>query len=140
MDRRTFNNRLLGFTGLATLGSIFYPVIRYLIPPKTAESTASSVVAASINEIPINGFKIVPFGGKPMILVRQKEKTFVALSAKCTHLDCIVQYKEDAKNIWCACHNGLYDLTGKNIAGPPPRPLQAFKVDLLGDKVVVSRV
>ena len=50
-----------------------------------------------------------------------------ALSATCTHLGCIVQYRSDLQEIWCACHNGLYDLNGRNISGPPPRPLAATK-------------
>ena len=36
--------------------------------------------------------------------------------------------KEDLRQIWCACHNGLYDLAGRNVSGPPPRPLEVFEV------------
>jgi Rieske Fe-S protein len=61
-----------------------------------------------------------------------------AFSARCTHLDCTVQYREDLNHIWCACHNGHFDLNGKNIAGPPPEPLQAFEVNVRGDQIVVS--
>jgi Rieske Fe-S protein len=41
--------------------------------------------------------------------------------------------------IWCACHNGRYDLTGKNVAGPPPRPLEAFDVSVRNDEIMISR-
>ncbi len=41
--------------------------------------------------------------------------------------------------IWCACHNGRYDLTGKNVSGPPPRPLEEFHVNVRGDEIIVSR-
>ena len=62
-----------------------------------------------------------------------------AFSAVCTHLACTVQYRPDFQHIWCACHNGHYDLQGKNIAGPPPRPLDAYKVDIAGDEVYVTK-
>jgi Rieske Fe-S protein len=57
----------------------------------------------------------------------------------CTDLNCTVQYREDLHQIWCACHNGLYDLAGRNVSGPPPRPLESFEVHVQGEDVVVSR-
>ena len=65
--------------------------------------------------------------------------SFVAFDANCTHLSCIVQYRDDVGQIWCACHNGQFDLTGRNVAGPPPRPLAPLKVNVAGDDVVVQR-
>ena len=64
---------------------------------------------------------------------------FRAFSAVCTHLNCTVQYRNDLEHIWCACHNGHFDLFGKNIAGPPPRPLDTFDVVVRGEDVVVSK-
>ena len=62
-----------------------------------------------------------------------------AFSAICTHLNCTVQYRDDLGHIWCACHNGHYDLNGRNIAGPPPRPLEALVVNVRGDQIVVRK-
>ncbi|MBI2884427.1 MAG: Rieske 2Fe-2S domain-containing protein, partial [Candidatus Methylomirabilis oxyfera] len=62
-----------------------------------------------------------------------------AFSAVCTHLQCTVQYREDRQDIWCACHNGVYDLNGKNISGPPPRPLEALKLNVRGDQIIVMK-
>jgi Rieske Fe-S protein len=50
-----------------------------------------------------------------------------------------VQYRGELKQIWCACHNGFYDLNGQVVSGPPPKPLQEFKVHVAGDDIVVSR-
>ena len=63
-----------------------------------------------------------------------------AFSATCTHLDCTVQYRKDMGLIWCACHNGRYDMNGKNVAGPPPRPLEEYRVSLQGDDVFISKM
>ena len=109
-------------------------------PPQVIESTENSVVAAKLSELPPNSGKIFKFGNKPGILVRSASGEFKAFSAVCTHLDCIVQYRPDTKQIWCACHNGQYNLNGKNIGGPPPRPLEEYKVNTRGDDVVVTRV
>jgi Rieske Fe-S protein len=57
----------------------------------------------------------------------------------CTHLGCIVQYRDDIGHIWCACHNGHFDLNGQNIEGPPPTPLETYVVNVRGDQIVVSR-
>jgi len=45
-----------------------------------------------------------------------------ATSAKCTHEGCTVRYKADESIIWCACHNGRFDLDGRVLSGPPRAP------------------
>jgi Rieske Fe-S protein len=137
--RRTFINRLLGGGTVAMLAAIFYPIIRFLIPPEIPEASTNRVVASKLSELPVNSGKIFRFGDKPGIVVHTADGQFKAFSAICTHLDCTVQYRQDLKHIWCACHNGHYDLNGKNIAGPPPRPLDEYQVFLRGEDVIVSK-
>jgi Rieske Fe-S protein len=72
-------------------------------------------------------------------LVRTPEGDYRALSAICTHLNCTVQYRAREQDIWCACHNGVYDLSGRNLSGPPPRPLELYEVHVRGDEIVVAR-
>jgi Rieske Fe-S protein len=86
-----------------------------------------------------NTGQIFKFGSRPGILVRTSAGDLRAFSAVCTHLNCTVQYRSDLSEIWCACHNGHYDLNGKNVAGPPPRPLDAFVVNVRGAQIVVSK-
>jgi Rieske Fe-S protein len=137
--RRSFLDFLLGTSALATLGAIVYPIFRFMSPPQIVESAENSVVAAKLSEVPPNSGKIFKFGNKPGILVHTAAGEFKAFSAVCTHLECIVQYRDDTKQIWCACHNGQYNLSGKNVGGPPPRPLEEYKVNTRGDDVVVTR-
>jgi len=137
--RRSFLDWLLGTSAVATLGAIIYPILRFMTPPQIVESAENSVVAAKLSEVPPNTGKIFKFGNKPGILVHTAQGEFKAFSAVCTHLECIVQYRDDTKQIWCACHNGQYNLSGQNIGGPPPRPLEEFKVNTRGDEVVVTR-
>ena len=136
---RRWVNLLLGSGLAASVASFLYPAIRYIIPPAVAESTSRSVVAAKAGELKNNTGKVFKFGSKPGLLVRTVDGTYRAVSAVCTHLNCTVQYREDLHQIWCACHNGLYDVEGRNVSGPPPRPLEVFAVHVQGEDVVVTR-
>jgi cytochrome b6-f complex iron-sulfur subunit len=139
-DRRGFINWFLGTAAGAFLISVLYPVSRYLIPPEVAESTASSVkLTVKPTDVKPNSGTIFKFGNNPGILVRTPTGELRAFSAVCTHLNCTVQYRPDLTEIWCACHNGRYNLNGKNVAGPPPRPLEAYAVNARGDQIVVSK-
>ena len=138
--RRGFINWFLGTSAGAFLLSVLYPVGRYLIPPEVGESTAGTVtLAIKPDDVKANTGQIFKFGSRPGILVRTAQGELKAFSAVCTHLNCTVQYRPDISHIWCACHNGHYDLNGKNIEGPPPRPLDAFVVNVRGSQIVVSK-
>jgi Rieske Fe-S protein len=140
MDRRNFLNWFLGTTAGAFLVSVLYPLTRYLIPPKVEESTAKTVtLSVKPGDVKVNSGEIFRFGSQPAILVRTPGNELKAFSAVCTHLSCIVQYRSDISHLWCACHNGHYDLNGKNIVGPPPKPLDEYVVNIKGDQIVVSK-
>jgi len=138
-NRRKFLNILLGIGGIGGLSILTYPILSYLKPPKSAKPKVNSVKAGSAAEFPANSYKIVKFGRRPVILVKTDQGKFVALSATCTHLDCIVQYKKNTKQIWCACHNGTYDLNGRNVSGPPPKPLENFAVKIIDDEIIITQ-
>ncbi len=138
--RRKFLNWFLGTSAGAFLLSVTYPVSRYLIPPEVAESTASTVtLSIKPNELKPNSGQIFRFGSQPAILIKDPNGELKAFSAVCTHLACIVQYRSDISQIWCACHNGHFDLNGRNIEGPPPKPLEPYVVNVRADQIVVSK-
>jgi cytochrome b6-f complex iron-sulfur subunit len=133
LSRRRLVNRLLGGSFGALVAWILYPVLRFLEPVEIAEAATSQVDAGLVNdpELLARGFKIVPFGNDPVILVRAAEGDYRALSATCTHLDCIVEYRPDRGLVWCNCHNGQFDLSGQVVGGPPPRPLRPYRVHVV---------
>ena len=133
LGRRRFLNWFLGTAAGALLASVLYPVLRFISPPVIPEATTAEVEAGLVNdpELIEKGFKIVRFGAEPVIVVRVSDTEYRAFTATCTHLDCIVEYRRDRHLIWCNCHNGQYDLNGRNVAGPPPRPLTAYRVHLV---------
>jgi Rieske Fe-S protein len=138
--RRGFLDWFLGTTVGALLVAIVYPLSRYLVPPPVQQSTAGTVTL-SINPASVkpNAGQIFKFGNEPGILVLTPGGELRAFSAACTHLGCTVQYRPDLVQIWCACHNGHYDLNGRNVSGPPPRPLAVYTVNVRGDQIVVSK-
>ncbi len=139
VTRRQFVNILLGGGLLGWLASVLYPVIAFLKPPKIPEAGVQSVKAGLASAFPANTGQIIKFGRKPVVLIRTDTGDFRAFSATCTHLECIVQYRADLKQIWCACHNGLYDLRGRNVSGPPPRPLEEYAVKIVADEIYVAK-
>jgi len=137
--RRGLVQWLLGSGLAASAASFFYPVWRYLNPPEIPEASANEVSAGKVNDLKLNSAKIVKFGSTPALLIRTGESSWQAFSAICTHLNCTVQYRDTTRQIWCACHNALYDLNGRVVSGPPPRPLEEYTVHVRGDEVVISR-
>jgi cytochrome b6-f complex iron-sulfur subunit len=138
-ERRRLVEMLLGSGLLATIVSFVYPVLRYLVPPAVPDLGGDEVVACKVGELKANSSKIFRFGSRPGLLLLSAEGEYRAMSATCTHLSCTVQYRKDVHQVWCACHNGFYDLNGRNVSGPPPRPLEIYQVHLRGDEVVVNR-
>jgi len=138
--RRNFLNWFLGTTAGAFFISVLYPLGKYLIPPESEESSAHTVtLAIKPQEVKQNSGQIFRFGSQPAILIRTPNDELKAFSAACTHLACIVQYRADISHIWCACHNGHFDVNGKNIEGPPPKPLEEYVVNVRADQIVVSK-
>ena len=137
--RRSFLDTLVGSGFLSTVVAIGYPVWRYLIPPRGGEPTTVSVVATQASQIKTGTGVIFKFGSRPGLLIRTADGELRAFNAICTHLECTVQHKSDTAQIWCACHNGLFDLAGNVVSGQPPRPLERLAVNQRGDDVIVSR-
>jgi len=139
VPRRSFLNGFLGTVFAALGAAVVYPALRFLSPPRIPEAATNQVLAGKVSELTQSRWKIFPFGSSPGILIETAPGEYRAFDGTCTHLACTVQYEAESGRIWCACHNGWYDLTGKNIAGPPPRPLQGYEVKVVGDDIFVVR-
>lgn len=136
-------------TGILLTAAVFlYPVMRFLKPrAATSSGSLETVARYRVNELKpdANGRWPAPFnfGGKPCLLILTPEGEVKAFNALCTHVDCTVEYRPAERDIFCNCHNGVYDLNGQNVSGPPPRPLEEYKVSLRGkpgqEEIIVSR-
>jgi Rieske Fe-S protein len=138
-SRRDFLNFILTAGFMGWLGAVLYPLYSYLIPPESPDVDVKNLVIGKASEMENNSSRMFKIGNKPGILIKTNEGELKALGATCTHLDCTVQYSKDENLIWCACHNGKYDLNGKNISGPPPKPLTQYNVVVQNDEIFVQK-
>jgi Rieske Fe-S protein len=138
-ERRTLLRWLLGGGFTASVLSFLYPAVKFMNPPTVPEASTNEVSAGKVQSLKPNSGKIVKFGSRPALLIRVSETEWRAYSAICTHLNCTVQFQDSTRQIWCACHNGFYDLNGKVVSGPPPRPLEEYAVHIRGEDVVITR-
>lgn len=98
---------------------------------------------ASLSSLPVGGTLVFQYPQEhdDCILIRTSTDTLLAYSQKCTHLSCAVIPDVERGVIRCPCHEGLFDLkTGRNIAGPPPRPLPRVTLSVKGDDVYASGI
>ena len=137
--RRDFLNYVLSMGFFGWIVAILYPLYSYLVPPKSPDVDVSNVSIGKASEMENNSSKMFKMGNKPGILIKTKEGELRAFSATCTHLDCTVQFNKEENLIWCACHNGKYDLNGKNISGPPPSPLTPFNINVQKDEIYILK-
>lgn len=143
VTRRAFAQTAMGGVGACYLAAIGYPVYRYLASPAKAAASLAAVseVALAKTDLPEAGSALMfRFGSKPALLIHHKDGTMVCFDAICTHLGCTVQFQPEEARIFCACHGGQYDMhTGGNVAGPPPKPLKPYIVEVHDENVIIRR-
>lgn len=142
MTRSDFTRTLFALVALTWGGLTSFPIFMYLNPPASDQeehSKVTSIEVCKVADLPPGTGKNFRFGSFPAILICTEDKQLHAFKAICTHLGCTVQFRADKQNVYCACHGGEYDAaTGKNIAGPPPKPLTALKAEVKDGKIIVS--
>lgn len=147
LTRRSLLSWLLGGSLVAFFGNLLWELAKFLRPPQEliAGGGGGKVTVIPLADLPMEHSKVVRHEGKLIIVVRQGNEVY-ALSAVCTHLGCIVHWKDKSDpgmkmgdNLHCACHDAFFDLkTGKVLGGPAPRPLQAYPVKLTTDQIVIG--
>jgi nitrite reductase/ring-hydroxylating ferredoxin subunit len=134
--RRELAKFLVLTSGAFAAGQAFIAA-QHLVRSRRQAPEARQKVA-SLREVPVGGVSSFAYPGEhdPCVLVRLPDGELVAFSQSCTHLSCAVIPKMDEGVFVCPCHEGFFDLrTGRNIAGPPPRPLDRVVLQVDGDAV-----
>ena len=135
-SRRKFLATCLGGIGAAAAGLAAYPVFKYLSPrPTDSEKGRITIPRAQIGVGQAHFFQ---FQGHPAVALQKAPGVFVAFSAICTHLGCIVKWLPEKGEFLCPCHGGHYDSSGKVLGGPPPKPLPTIPVALSGDNLLIG--
>lgn len=139
VTRRTFLNALFGGWLLAFFSGSFYALFKFAFPTLGKEPDFVVLKAADYIDIAPNSTKAFAWGGKVGLFFKKTDGTMMAIKGVCTHMDCNVVYKPLEKKFFCACHKGWFDDTGRNIEGPPPRPLEIFVYTIEEEKLIVAR-
>jgi cytochrome b6-f complex iron-sulfur subunit len=127
--RRDFLNEVAaGALGIAGLGAVVI-TYRYLSPNVLFEPSPT-FRAGNPDLYPVNS---VTYLHEQQVYIVRTEQGFYAVSAVCTHLGCITQWKPEANQIACPCHGSKFRSDGTKIEGPAPRPLPHFSIALASD-------
>ena len=76
--------------------------------------------------------------GIPQSPFNEDPNSYVAISSRCAHVGCPVNFVATAGNFVCPCHGGVYDFEGKVIGGPPVRPLDRFQTRVSNGQVLLG--
>lgn len=136
--RRQFLDGLIGGWLGALLVSFLYPIVKFIFPPYR-EPDEVILAFAEFKDMPPNSVKRFAWGSKVGILKRNDDVTYWAFVGVCTHLDCNVTYLPDQRKFFCACHDGWYDDSGRNIGGPPPKPLRRLTLVIEEESLIVRK-
>ena len=141
-EHRSARRQFFTFVGgalLALTGTAFgtkTPWFRRLFE----RSGEHKVAIADVDELAVGASKLFyyPTDHDPCLLIHHQEGHYAAYSQKCTHLMCPVHYNHSKGQIVCPCHAGFFSpKDGSVIAGPPPRPLPKYPVEVHQGKVWV---
>jgi Rieske Fe-S protein len=142
IDRRGFVMVVLTLLGTIMAVVVGLPAIGYLISPATKVQKKEDWVALgplenypvgiptlfSFTRTTVNGWeKTVNSFGAYVMRYSESVKDITVFSNWCTHLSCRVTWQEDEDVYICPCHDGLFDIDGQVVAGPPPEPLWEYE-------------
>ena len=134
--RRFFKGLLAGLAGMWGVGLVSSLVLYLKAPQHHGSGLDSAVPVGMIEDLPLGQGRMVTGAHRPFWLLRAKAGDLVALPAVCTHRRCILQWNGGDELI-CPCHQGIFDLNGNVLGGPPPRALEKLAVTVKGGQVYV---
>jgi len=131
----------LGIGGLlAGVAGMSYAFVRALVPNVLYEAP-QRFKAGTPDQFPEGA----TFLEDQRVFIVREQRTFHAISAACTHLGCTVKMVtlnqakkvaiggrevEETREFHCPCHGSKYYGDGTNFAGPAPKPLACYRVEL----------
>ena len=141
VDKKPISRRRLmayAWMGAAAIvmGELIFGTFAFLWPRRKGPKVETVFIAGKVTDFKVG--EIIPFRKERTFILRT-EGGFLAMSAICTHLSCVVNWNEMLKKFECPCHGAKFNLNGEVLEGPPPRPLDLYKLQLVAGNVVVDR-
>lgn len=149
MERREFLHYSISGLGLLIGASLFAPTFAYFLSPAWKKSPEDWVFLGDVGKIPLGKPSKVEFverhkdgwmtieEKKSAWVISRDGKAFTVFDPHCTHLGCPYRFDESRQEFLCPCHNAVFDMEGKVISGPPPRPLDRYEVKVSAGKLWV---
>lgn len=140
LNRRQFVKVVLVSVGTLMTAAIGLPAVAYVIyPATTTQESDSWIPLGPLSEYPIGQPTLFNFSRTTVngwektvntygaYVVRSSETAYKVFSNICTHLSCRVNWRDAETDFHCPCHDGVFDIEGKVVSGPPPRPLDEYE-------------
>ena len=102
------------------------------------EPVRTDQIAIPLRDLAAGKRRIVVIQGNPVEVLRTASGASARM-LRCTHMGCVVHWREQEQVYACPCHDGRYDENGNVIAGPPPFPLRAVPAVIRHGRVLVGR-
>lgn len=135
ITRRQFFLYAWAATALALLGEGVGVLFDFLRPRVEEGAFGSRIRVGKVEDFPVGS---VTYFKQSQFYLVHLEGGFLALYRVCTHLGCIVPWQEEQQRFWCPCHAGVFNMKGEVLAGPPPRPMDLFPVEIVGGEIVID--
>lgn len=134
--REALLDAAIAVTAACAGGMVAWPAVRSLTPP--SRGGARRGVVGRRDEFAPGTASVRALNDRAVLVVATPDGTLRAFDARCTHLGCAVAFDRATRELACGCHGGRFALDGQVLAGPPPSPLRALRVEQVGDDVVVE--
>ncbi len=150
--RRQFFQQVLAWIGgLISLG-IGAPLLGFGVLPALKEEESGWARLGPVELFPTGEPTLVPMTSvspKPwpeepvkhaVYVLKKGETEFVVYDIRCTHGGCPVRWVKPVQKFFSPCHGGVFDVDGRVLAGPPPRPLDRYEVKIEDGVLYVGKL
>ena len=105
---------------------------------KSSEKNSNSNLFEAGDISAFENNRIYPFSAGQFYLSRLKDGGFLAISTKCTHLGCTIQYNTGNNRFLCPCHASAFNKFGEVLSPPATRALDIFPITIKAGKIYVD--
>ncbi len=138
-EKSISRRRLIGYAWVGAItvviGELIAGTFAFLWPKKKDTKGEKIFIAGKVNDFKVG--EVIYFR-KDKAYVQRVEGGFLAFSAVCTHLRCVVNWNDVKKMFECPCHGAKFNRYGEVLEGPPPRPLDLLKIKVVEEKLVID--
>jgi len=128
-----------GLGVLVAFGALV-PILGFLHPPEVSVGVPDQILVGAVDDIPVNGARLVRFQRRPVLVIRVETGEFFALSATCSYTEeCQLEWNAERHQIVCPCHGDVFDIFGNVLSGPSSIPLRRYVVEEIDGRVYLER-